>query len=242
MSQAAVAASYSAGVETLRRMAGVDRYNRWIFQKLARHVGRRVLEVGCGIGNMTPFWLGAERVVCVDLEPELVAFVRGAFAEHPQVEARVEDIAAPGAAERLGAGAYDTVVCLNVLEHIEDDHTALRAMHDALAPGGKLLLFVPAGMYLFGRLDEALGHFRRYSLAEVETKVRVAGLAVDEAFYMNVAGVPGWFLSSRVLRRQHPPRGMLKLFNLLTPLFIWFEERFKPGFGQSVVCVARRPG
>src|SRR5205814_6821840 len=121
------------------------------------------------------------------------------------------------------------------LEHIEDDRGALRHMHDLLAPGGKLLLFVPAGTYLYGRLDEALGHFRRYSLNEVRAKAAEAGFAVDELFYMNVAGIPGWFLSSRVLRRTAPPRGMLWLFNLLTPLFIRFEETLKPRFGQSVV-------
>jgi SAM-dependent methyltransferase len=242
MPNAATAWADSAGAETLRRMAGVDRYNRWIFGKLARHLGRRVLEVGCGIGTMTPFFLDREHVTCIDLLPEAAATTRRAFAGHPHLEVRVADIADPATPAALAGRRFDTIVCLNVLEHIAADGRALRHMRDLLQPGGKLLLFVPAGAYLYGHLDRALGHYRRYARGPLCDLVRAQGLDVDEAYYMNVAGIPGWFLASRVLRREAPPRGLLWLFNRLTPAFIWVEETFRPGFGQSIVCVARRPG
>jgi SAM-dependent methyltransferase len=231
----------SAGVETLRRMASVDNYNRWIFRRLAHHVGRRVLEVGCGIGNMTPFFLGGEHVTCIDVLPESVATVRATFADRPQVEVLLADIADPATPGRLAGRAFDTVVCLNVLEHIADDRQALRHMFDLLEGGGKLLLFVPAGAYLFGHLDRALGHYRRYTLGPLRDLLRETGFTVELASYMNVAAIPGWFLASRILRREAPPMGLLRLFNRLTPLFIWGEERLRPGFGQSIICVARRP-
>jgi len=230
----------SAGVETLRRMASVDRYNRWVFARLARHVGQRVLEVGCGIGNMTPFFLAANHVTCIDVLPESVATVRKQYEGDSRVDALMADIADPSIAERLGRSSYDTVVCINVLEHIERHVEALRNMHDVLTPGGRVLLFVPAGQYLFGHLDRALGHYRRYALEPLRELVGAQGFEIVESSYMNVAGIPGWFLSSRVLRREAPPRGLLWLFNLLTPLFIWFEETLHPPFGQSIVCVARR--
>ncbi|MBI2939818.1 MAG: class I SAM-dependent methyltransferase [Chloroflexi bacterium] len=231
----------SAGVETLRRMASVDNYNRWIFQKLAHHVGQRILEVGCGIGNMTPFFLGGEHLTCVDVLAESIAVVRQQYGDRPEVEVRIADIVDPATVGALVDRRFDTVVCLNVLEHIEDDERALAHMFDLLQPGGKLLVFVPAGEYLYGHLDEALGHYRRYALGSLSDLIRAQGFVVDEAHYMNVAGVPGWFLASRVFRREEPPRSLLWLFNILTPLFIWFEETFRPGFGQSIVCVARRP-
>lgn len=231
----------SAGVETLRRMADVDRYNRWVFQKFARYLGDRILEVGCGIGNMTPFFLQAERVTCIDVLPESVALLRQQWAAHPQVTALVADIADHDTVERLGRCRHDTAVCINVLEHIEDDATALRNMYEVLEPGGRLLLFVPAGQYLFGHLDQALGHYRRYSLHPLCDLIKAQGFQVVEASYMNVAGMPGWFLSSRILRRESPPRQLLRLFNTLTPAFIWLEERVRLPFGQSIVCVAQRP-
>jgi 2-polyprenyl-3-methyl-5-hydroxy-6-metoxy-1,4-benzoquinol methylase len=240
-SQATQVWAESAGVETLRRMASVDRYNQWVFQKLAHHLGLRVLEVGCGIGNMTPFWLRANQVTCIDVLPESVAAVRRQFAATPHVEALVADITSPTAVDHLGPSHYDTVVCINVLEHIEYDGVALRHMHDVLMPGGKLLLFVPAGQYLYGHLDQVLGHYRRYALASLRALVQAQGFEVLEASYMNAAGIPGWFLSSRILRREAPPRGLLWLFNLLTPVFVRVEEQIRPSFGQSVLCIARRP-
>lgn len=231
----------SAGVETLRRMASIDRYNRWIFQKLSRYVGTRVLEVGCGIGNMTPFFLGAERMTCIDVLPESVAEVRRQFADDPRVRAIVADISDPASVFEVGESAYDTAVCINVLEHIRDDAGALRHMRFALRPGGHLLLFVPAGQYLFGHLDAALGHYRRYAKEPLRELVATQGFDVVDVFYMNVAGIPGWFLSSRVLRREAPPRGLLWLFNLLAPALTRIEETLQPPFGQSLVLVARRP-
>jgi SAM-dependent methyltransferase len=222
-------------------MAGLDRYNQWVFQRLARHAGRSILEVGCGIGNMTPFWLSAERLTCIDVLPESVALTGQQFANDHRVTTLIADIAAPDAVERLGERRYDTAVCINVLEHIEDDQTALRHMFDILAPGGKLLLFVPAGQYLYGQLDVALGHYRRYSLKQVDQLVRQQGFEIVEITYMNMAGIPGWFLASRVLRREAPPRGMLWLFNQLTPMFIWCEQHLRLPIGQSVVCIAQRP-
>jgi SAM-dependent methyltransferase len=222
-------------------MASVEQYNRWVFNKLARHVGNAVLEVGCGIGNMTPFFLAASRVTCIDVLPESAEEVRREFVAHPQVQALVADITWPGAVEMLGAASHDTAVCINVLEHIEHDDRALRNMHDILMPGGKMLLFVPAGQYLYGHLDKALGHYRRYSLQPLSNLVRAQGFEIVEIFYMNVPAIPGWFISSRILRREAPPRGLLWLFNILTPFFVRIEEVLRPTFGQSLVCVAKRP-
>jgi SAM-dependent methyltransferase len=170
-----------------------------------------------------------------------VAVLRQTYADRPEVEALVADIADPAVPARLADRHFDTIVCLNVLEHIEDDARALRHMFDLLQPGGKLLLFVPAGRYLFGHLDRALGHYRRYELDGLRRLVRAQGFVIDDASYMNAAGIPGWFLASRVLRRSTPPRGLLWLFNQLMPLFIRVEEAIRLPFGQSIVCVARRP-
>ncbi len=233
--------SQSPGVETLRRMASVDRYNKWIFASIARHIGDRVLEVGCGIGNMTPFFLGAETVTAIDVLPESVAVVKKQSEGLPHVRVLTADIEASTVVDQLGARSYDTVVCINVLEHIQNDAIALRNMKEVLIPGGKLILFVPAGQYLYGSLDRALGHYRRYTLAPLLALVESQGFEIVEAAYMNIAGIPGWFVSSRILRREAPPRGLLRLFNLLAPFFIRFEGAVRPPFGQSILCIAKRP-
>jgi SAM-dependent methyltransferase len=177
----------------------------------------------------------------MDVLPESVAEVQQKFADHPNLRSVVADISDPAVLRQIDRNSVDTVVCINVLEHIQHDAAALRHMFEALKPGGHLLLYVPAGQYLFGHLDQALGHFRRYSLETLRDLAQAQGFEAIEIAYMNVAAIPGWFLSSRVLRREAPPRSLLWLFNLLTPALVLVEGILRPPFGQSLVLIGRRP-
>src|SRR5207247_80683 len=143
--------------------------------------------------------------------------LRQRFAGRPHVS--VAELRLPAVSPGLGAERLDTVVCLNVLEHIEDDRASLRAMHDLLQPGGRLVLLVPSLRALYGTLDEALGHFRRYVPAELSEKVRAAGFRLRHIEYFNLAGVPGWWVAGRVLHRRLIPSGALRWYEALVPLF-----------------------
>src|SRR6266550_2310608 len=198
------------GAATLERMAAAPRYNRWMFDRLRPWMGRRVLEIGAGIGNMSVFFADRERVVLTDTEPYYLGRLRERFAGRPHVT--VAELRLPALSPGLAAERLDSVVCLNVLEHIEDDGAALSAMHQLLQPGGRLVLLVPALRALHGTLDEALGHF-------------------------NLAGIPGWWLAGRVLRRRLIPSGALRWYDALVPLFRL--ERLLPWrVGQSLVVPA----
>jgi len=138
------------------------------------------------------------------------------------------------------------VLCVNVLEHIREDGVALRHIREVLVPHGRLLLLVPAGKYLYGTLDRALGHYRRYEREELAARVRDAGLRPVQVRYMNLAGIPGWFLNSRVLKRTLLPQGQLRWFDRLAPLFIRSERMLRRWWdlpvGQSLICIAEKPG
>jgi len=223
-------------------MAAAPRFNRWMFERLRPWVGRRVLEIGAGIGNMSAFLVdeaGVDRLVLTDTEPYYLGRLRERFAGRPQVA--VAELRLPGRDPRLAAERLDTVVCLNVLEHIEQDGAALRAMHDLLQPAGRLLLLVPSLRALYGSLDEALGHFRRYVPDELQAKLQVAGFRVRHLEYFNLAGVPGWWLTGRVLRRRLIPAGALRWYEALVPLFRL--ERFLPWrIGQSLIAIGEVAG
>ena len=231
------------GYETLRRMATVERYNAWIYDELAGSVGQRVLEVGCGIGNMTEYFIDRDLLVGVDLLPASVELTRQRHKKQENVLAHLGDITDTELVSALRHYHFDTVVCLNVLEHIEDDLLALRNMHDVLVPDGKLLLFVPAGAYMYGTLDTALGHYRRYERTLLAERVMAAGFSIQRLSYLNLAGIPGWWLNSRALKRQILPTSQLDWFNRLAPLFIRSERLLRrvwdAPFGQSLLCVAR---
>lgn len=207
-----------------------------MFERLRPWIGRgqRVLEIGSGIGNLSAFLLDRERLVLTDTREEYLQRLRQRFGAHANVSvARVflpDDLAA------LENQRFDAIICLNVLEHIEDDHGSLTALRRLLAPGGRLVLLVPALPALYGEMDRALGHYRRYTRAELRDRFRQAGLAVAHMEYFNLAGIPGWWWAGRVLRRRTIPSGPLKLYDLLVPLFRL--ERFLPWrLGQSLIAI-----
>jgi SAM-dependent methyltransferase len=222
------------GARTLEQLAAAPNYNRWMFDRLRPWVGRHVLEVGSGIGNMSAFFLDRARVMLTDTDPAYIERLRERFAAHPHVA--VARLYLPVVDGALAAERFDTIICLNVLEHVEDDHTSLVVMRRLLAPGGRLVLLVPALRALYGTLDAALGHYRRYSRRELAAKFRAAGLTVRHLEYFNLAGIPGWWLTGRLLRRTLIPAASLRWYDALVPLFRL--ERLLPWrIGQSLIAV-----
>ncbi len=226
-----------AGFTTLRRVEVLRRYNDFLWDLVRPHVGRRVLEVGSGTGLMTKYLAKRERLIASDIDPQYVEFLRRTFAHSPNVEVRQLDVSALGQ-DGLPARSVDTIVCANVLEHIEDDAGTLRAMRDLLAPGGRVILIVPALKGLYGEIDRAIHHYRRYSRAEIAGKLEAAGLAVEHASYFNVLGVPGWWLNAVVLRRRAVPGFQARINDWLVPL-LRLERRLRPPFGMSLLAVGR---
>jgi glycosyltransferase involved in cell wall biosynthesis len=227
-----------AGYRILQRMQKVSRYNRWMWEQLEPHVGRRVLEVGSGVGNMTRFLLRRERVIATDLDAKYLQVLHHLFDAYPHVTVGRYDLNGgppPGDGERI-----DTVLCLNVLEHVVDDEQALRGVRELLEPGGRLVLLVPALGALYGSLDRALEHQRRYERPELLEKLGRAGFDVEKSWFFNLLGVPGWYVNSRVLGRTHFPPVQLTLYDRLVPLFR-LESRFRLPVGMSLIAIARKP-
>lgn len=233
----AAPAADAVGATTLERLAVADRFNRWMYDRLAPWIGGRVLEVGSGIGNLSQFLVGRERVILTDTEPAYRRDLAARFGDRPGTS--VHALTLPDAPADLRAERLDTIVCLNVLEHIEDDRATLLAMRDLLVPGGRVVLLVPALRALYGTLDEALGHVRRYTPALLEERYREAGLAMRRLEYFNLAGIAGWWVVGRVLKRRLLPGGSLRLYDALVPVFRL--ERLLPWrVGLSLIAVGER--
>ena len=131
------------------------------------------------------------------------------------------------------------MICLNVLEHVADPVAALRHIHGALMPGGRAVLYVPAGQWLYSSLDDALGHRCRYSPATLRKELEVAGFEVEHLKSFNRTSVPGWWWNGKVLRKRRFGRVQLKAFDLLVPA-IRRLDRFLPWSGLGLIAVARR--
>ncbi len=227
------------GIETLERLAAAaPRYNRWLIERVTPWVGRRVLEIGAGVGTMSALLVDRERLVLSDTNPRYLERLRARFQGQPQVH--VVPLRLPATDGDLQAERLDTIICLNVLEHVNDDELSLATMFRLLQPGGRLVLLVPSLPAIYGTLDRALGHFRRYTPAELRRKYAAAGLRMRHIEYFNLAGVPGWWFTGRVLRRELIPTASLRWYDALVPLFRL--ERFLPWrLGQSLIAVGERP-
>lgn len=231
----------AVGVETLLRMADVTAYNDWVYRRIRPYLGERLLEVGSGIGNMSGYYADRPLLACLDLLPDSLALVREKLGERPNLITIQGDVCADATIAELAAYDFDTAVMLNVLEHIEDDARALAAVHRLLGRGGRLVLLLPAEHYLYGTLDQALGHYRRYEPAEVRALLGAAAFKIELMEYMNLPGILGWFLNGRVLRRHLLPRPQLALFNVLAPIFEAVEGKVPPPRGQSLLVICRKP-
>lgn len=230
------------GEETLARVARMDRVTAWIAERVLAETGRRVLEIGAGRGDFTRRLLarpGIERVVAIEPNCDHARQLRRLAEEHPALSVVEADFPPPEGAAPIEEGC-DTIVCLNVLEHIADDGAALAEMRQALTPGGRLLLLVPALPALFGTLDVFLMHHRRYRRAELESRLRAAGFRVRRLAYFNLFGMLGWWWNSRIRRAPILPTGQLDLYNRLVPVFRRIETWSGPPIGQSLWAVAER--
>lgn len=212
--------------------------NRWIFDRVRPWCGRRVLEVGAGIGNLTELLADRDLVVATELEDDFLDRLRGRFAGAGNVHIEKLDLEQVPV-ERFAGYHLDSVLCVNVLEHIRDDVGALVGLRDIVEPDGRLLLYVPAIPWLYGSLDKNLQHHRRYGKAELARKFEQAGWRLEHLSYMNLLGIPGWFLNSRVLGRKILPVKQVQLYDKLVPL-LRLEDKLPLPIGMSLVAVGRK--
>jgi SAM-dependent methyltransferase len=232
--------SYAA--EDLEIMQEARRYAEHVFNLFRDHIGTRVLEVGCGISTMSRRLVEvAESVVAIEPNLACAAVARQALGSHPRFALRVCHLEECDPVE-LASHRFDTVFCVNVLEHIEDDVAALRTFADAIVPGGRVLIFVPAVEAAYGPLDAALGHHRRYSKRSLAKAFNDAGLELLTLRYTNPIGLLGWMFGAYVTRSTLHSALQIRLFEtLVAPWALPLERVISPPIGLSLVAVGQRP-
>jgi SAM-dependent methyltransferase len=228
--------------EQLETSRDADNYNRWISDQFAPYVGQRVLEVGCGIGNLSRYWVDRQSFVGIDTEPECIEKIKGRFGDRPSARFFQDRVGAPDWVRRWSEHRADTVVAVNVLEHIREDLEALRGWRDIVRAGGggHVCVFVPAFEFAFSSFDRRYGHFRRYTKETLRDKFLDAGLDLQELRYFNMPGLLGWWSTFVLFRRSEAVPGQVGLYDkVVVPIARAIEERITPPFGNSVVAVGR---
>lgn len=228
------------GHSTLDSLSAASKFNRWMAETILPYAGRRVLEIGAGMGNMTRHLCPRRSVyIATDISPEYVSQLKNHFQHRPNVYAHLLDATRAEDYEPF-AGQVDTVVCLNVLEHIEDDAATLRSIRSLLSPGGRLILLVPNDPRAYGTIDKEIGHFRRYTPAGLKTVVTEAGFEVEDILKFNRVSMPGWRITGQIIKARTLSRTTLRVFDR----FVWLWraiDRSLPWEPTSIIAIARNP-
>jgi SAM-dependent methyltransferase len=232
-------ASFAYVSTELHALAAAKNYYRWVISQFAPYIGKRVIEVGAGIGTFAQSLLNnvtVSELVLVEPSDNLFPLLQRRFAEEPRVKSvhgYFQLIASPATA--------DSIVLVNVLEHIAEDQAFLNDAHATLTPGGTLLLLVPALPWIYGSLDQAFGHYRRYTKTSLASKLQVAGFGIIRLAYVNLLGIVGWFLTGKVLKRMTIKSRHVRWYDQwVIPWLLRLEGRWEPPCGQSLIVIARK--
>lgn len=214
-------------------------YHRWVFEKIRPYLGKTILEAGCGIGNLTGLLLNHGTVIVSDINESYLRRVEDKFRGHSNLKKVILWDIRQKCPENLGV-SIDTIVCSNVLEHVEDDDAVLKNFYQLLPAGGKLIVLVPALKMLYNILDRELGHFRRYNRKELIQKLTLNSYKINYLTFFNFFGILGWFVNGTLLRRRFLPTRQLMIFNKMVPFLIWVEKIIPPLVGQSLIAVGEK--
>src|SRR4051795_13100228 len=227
----------------LRNLAEARRLCDFQFEQVPPDFGRRVLEVGAGIGTFSERLLaaGAQELLLIEPEAACVAELERRFAGDARVRVAAELL--PDAPSLAGRdGTFDFALSQNVFEHVEDDHGAVAAVARALRPGGRLMILVPAHPRLYGPLDRAYGHYRRYTRERLRSVVESAGLEVERLYSFNALGILGWWAKNRTSSSAGGIGSTpLRVYEALLGAWRPVERRIDLPVGLSLIVHARKP-
>lgn len=223
----------------LEAMAFACNYHAWIADRFAPYLHGTVLEVGAGTGNFSSMLLkrGTERLVAVEPSVEMYAELSRRFTNDPRVETHKALFAE---VEPAYEGKIDTIVYVNVLEHVEEDASELALVHAALRPGGHLCIFVPALSWLYSEFDASIGHHRRYHKKALRTLVERAGFTITKSFYFDFFGILPWLLYFRILGKRLGPKSVGAYDTVVVPIARFLESVAPPPIGKNILLIAQK--
>ena len=227
-------------LETLDDLSEAIHYNHWIHGMMKPYLGDRVLEVGCGIGNMTVLLAEKGKVLGVDIHRGYLRAARKNLRGKKNVSFQALDLGE--SLSPLKRFRPDTIVCVNVFEHLRNDRGFLRECWKLLPARGRLLIFVPALPFLFGSMDASYGHYRRYWKGDLEGKMTTNGFRVLGCRYLNLLGVLGWWWNGKVLKKPIVPKGQILIYDQILRVMAPIEKWLPKPLGLSLFCAGEKAG
>lgn len=229
------------GMDTLSSIGVADNFNQWMYKTISPFCDRKILEVGSGVGNISKYFIeNKDNIYVSDIRENYRTILKNNFslADDQVLDLDIVHHNFDNVYAQL-IGQFDSIFCLNVVEHIKDDKQAIDNMIKLLKPGGKLTVLVPAFQALYNDFDVALEHYRRYTLHTLSSIMLNRGKLVKR-FYFNSLGILGWFISGKLMKNRIIPVGQMKIYNKIVPLVKLLDIILFRKVGLSVVCVIEK--
>ena len=228
-----------AGKVALDALEQAPRFNQWMFDVIKPYLGERVAELGSGRGNLSKLLKEGRQLLATDYRVDYVNELRERWGEMSSVNVSQIDLRESISYEVVRRFRPDTVVCLNVLEHIEDDRAVLNNLRRVLPQNARIVFLVPYNPKLTSEFDRQIGHFRRYDRRELDHKMKEAGFTVERQIYFNKMGVFAWWIGNTLMRQRTITTWQLRIYNFLTPI-LRLLDKVLPFSGLSTIVVARQ--
>ena len=228
----------------LEAMSFAVNYHKWILDEFRPFLGKRVVEVGAGTGSFSDMLTGEriDRLTLIEPSAMFDILSNGIVSRDGRIEINFEQALFVQVCEKVAKrDEPDSIIYVNVLEHVENDLAELKLIHETLAPGGRCFIFVPALMSLYGKFDERIGHFRRYSKREIEQKCEDAGFKILLSKYFDTAGIVPWWIKYKLLGSDSLGSGAVTLYDkFAVPVTRLLESVIKPPIGKNILIVCEK--
>ncbi len=231
------------GHENLELISHSHRFNNWLFEQILPGLYGDILEVGSGIGTFTDKLINnfpASNITLTDVSLEYCRELNNKYSGNKKISTYQLDLNNNVDYERIGYGKFDSIVAINVLEHVEKDEFALRQLYRMLKDKGTLTLLVPCHGFLYNVIDKNVGHFRRYTKSDLEAKTRKTEFTMDRMFYFNVLGILGWYLNGNLFKSSQVSGTGLKVMDVLVPILKRMERITGRRAGLSIICYLKK--
>lgn len=234
-----------SGHKNLEIVASRQRFNNWMYGQIASNLDGDILEVGSGLGVFS------ERIIdnimhsekTLTLTDSSIAYIndlRKRFVKQENIFFHKLDLDCEDDYEAVGYYRFDTIMVLNVIEHVRNDEYAFRQFHRMLRRNGMLIALVPSYKSLYNVIDRSIGHHRRYSKKEIRLMAENCSFLVQGIHYFNLAGILGWYLNGNVLRKADLSTHAFAIYDRLVPIWKCLDKLTLQRIGLSMICYLKK--
>lgn len=226
----------------LEAMSFAPNYHRWILDAFRPFLGKRLVEVGAGTGSFSALLAETEPESLDLVEPSsMTDRLQKRFTNSDASKMRIFDSLFIDASKEIKSRRPDSIIYVNVLEHIEDDDAELAAVQETLEPGGRIFIFVPAHQWLYGAFDKSVGHFRRYTKPDLERKCLSAGFRILISTYFDLAGIAPWWIKYRLLKSSNLSPSSVRLYDkYIVPLSRRLDRTTSAPTGKNILLIGEK--